>query len=137
MEPGMMEDCVFCRIAAGEIPSYKIYEDDGYFAFLDITPRNKGHALVIPKKHMRWVWDSDDIGGYFRVVQKIALAQKKAFGTDFIVSAVIGEEVPHAHVWLVPRFEGDGHGGALDFSNIKEFSKEQMEEFAESIRKNL
>lgn len=132
-----MTDCIFCKISKGEIPSYKIYEDEEYFAFLDIMPRNKGHTLVIPKKHMRWVWDSEDIGGYFKVVQKIADAQKKAFNTEMIASVIIGEEMHHAHVWLIPRFEGDGHGDAIDFDNIKEFSEDEMKGFADMIRKEL
>jgi len=121
-------DCIFCKIVNGEIPCYKIYEDDNFMAFLDIMPRNPGHALVIPKKHYRWVWDVPDIGLYFAVVGKIANAQRKAFGTDWIVSTVFGEEVPHAHVWLVPRFVNDGHGGSLDLKNVKKLSEEKMKE---------
>lgn len=127
--------CVFCKIIAGEIPSYKVYEDENYLAFLDVNPRNLGHSLVIPKKHIRWVWDSDDIKGYFRVVQKIANAQRKAFNTDWVVSLILGEEVEHAHVWLVPRFPNDGHGGSIKLSNVKKFSDKEMEEAAEKIRK--
>lgn len=132
-----MDDCIFCKIVKGEIPSYKIYEDDDFFAFLDIMPRNKGHVLVIPKDHYRWVWDVPDIGRYYEIVKKVANAQKKAFRTDFIFSAVIGEEVPHAHVWLVPRYDNDGHGSALIFDNIKEFSKNEMQEFAKMINNEL
>lgn len=130
-------DCIFCKIIAGEIPSYKVYEDERYFAFLDIEPRNPGHVLVIPKEHMRWVWDSPDIGGYYEVVQKIAKAQQKVFKTGFIVSLVIGEEVPHAHVWLVPRFPEDGHGGSINLSNIKDIPKERMSEIANQISINI
>lgn len=129
--------CIFCKIISGEIPSYKVYEDENYLAFLDVNPRNIGHTLVIPKKHIRWVWDSDDIEGYFRVVQKIANAQRKAFGTDWVVSLILGEEVEHAHVWLVPRFSNDGHGGSIKLSNVKSFSKEEMEATAEKIRKEI
>ncbi|MBW3019620.1 HIT family protein [Candidatus Woesearchaeota archaeon] len=132
-----MSDCIFCKIAKGEIPCHKIYEDDAFLAFLDIRPRNPGHVLVIPKKHYRWVWDVDNVGEYFEFCRKIALAQKKAFDTDFIVSLVIGEEVPHAHIWLVPRFENDGHGGSIDPKNVKKFSDEEMKEFAEKIKANL
>jgi len=130
-------DCVFCKIAAGEIPSYKVYEDDDFLAFLDITPRNPGHILVIPKKHYRWVWDLENIGDYYAVVGRIANALRQALKTEWVVSAVFGEEVPHAHVWLVPRFAGDGHGGSLDLSNIKKISAEEMKEIAEKIKKYL
>ena len=133
----IMDECLFCKIAKGDLPSYKVYEDNEYLAFLDIMPRNKGHTLVIPKEHYRWVWDMPRIGEYFEVVKKIVFAQKKAFGTDCIVSVIIGIDVPHAHVWLVPRFDNDGHGNALDFNNIKEFSKEEMQEFADSIKKEI
>ncbi|PIR94680.1 HIT family protein [Candidatus Falkowbacteria bacterium CG10_big_fil_rev_8_21_14_0_10_39_11] len=132
-----MTDCIFCKIIAGEIPSYKVYEDDEFLGFLDIQPRNKGHVLVIPKKHVRWVWDVENIEGYFAAVKKIANAQRKAFDTKWVVSMVFGEEVPHAHVWLVPRFANDGHGGSIDLKNFKEFSSEQMSEFAQSIKSNM
>jgi len=119
-------DCVFCKIVKGEIPSYKVYEDDDFFAFLDIRPKNPGHVLVIPRKHYRWVWDVENIGAYYEVVGKVANAIKKAMNTDFVVSIVVGEEVPHAHVWLVPRYENDGHSGALDFDITKEIPEEEM-----------
>ena len=87
----------------GEIPSYKVYEDDQYLAFLDINPQSPGHVQVIPKEHYRWVWDTPDIGKYFEVVKKIAKAQQKAFGTNFILSKIIGDEVEHAHIWVYPN----------------------------------
>ncbi len=110
-----MTDCIFCKIVAGEIPAHKVYEDDHFLAFLDINPTAVGHVQVIPKEHYRWVWDlpsiataeagvssGSTIGHYFEVVRKIALAQKKAFATDFILSKVVGNEVPHAHIWVYP-----------------------------------
>lgn len=130
-------DCIFCKIAAGDIPSYKVYEDDNYLGFLDIRPLNPGHTLVIPKRHFRWVWDIPDVGGYYEIVKKIANAQKKAFGIDYVVSLVFGEEVPHAHIWLVPRIPNDGHGGAIKLDNIKEISSEEMAKIAEKIKANL
>ena len=132
-----MENCIFCKIINGEIPSYKVYEDDDFFAFLDIRPLNPGHTLVIPKKHTRWVWDLDNIGEYFEVVGKVANAIRKAFDTEQVVSLVFGEEIDHAHVWLVPRHAGDGHGGAIDLKNIKELSEDEMKEVAEKIKNNL
>ena len=132
-----MENCIFCKIIAGDIPSYKIYEDAEFLAFLDIRPLTKGHALVIPKKHYRWVWDVENISGYYSVVKKIANAQKHAFGTDRIFSLVFGEEVPHAHVWLIPRYDDDGHGPAIDLKNIQEYSPDQMMAFAEAIKNHL
>lgn len=130
-------DCIFCKIIKGEIPSYKVYEDNDYLAFLDIEPRNPGHVQVIPKEHIRWVWDSPNIGEYFKVVQKIANAIKQALDTNYVVSAVFGEDVPHAHVWLVPRFSNDGHGGALVLKNIKKIETEEMHRIADKIKASL
>ncbi|OGG63644.1 hypothetical protein A3D66_02970 [Candidatus Kaiserbacteria bacterium RIFCSPHIGHO2_02_FULL_50_9] len=98
----MEQDCVFCKITRGEIPSIKIYEDADYLAFMDIRPRAPGHALVIPKQHYRWVWDVPDIGTYFEKARDVARAIQKAFSTDMVHSKVEGEEVHHAHIWLYP-----------------------------------
>ncbi|MBU0461717.1 MAG: HIT family protein [Nanoarchaeota archaeon] len=131
-------DCVFCKIIKGEIPCHKVYEDKDFFAFLDISPLNKGHTLVIPKKHYRWVWDVPNIGEYYETVQKIVAAIKKAMGTDYVVSLVFGEAVPHAHVWLVPRYDDDGHGGAIDIHNVKKnIPPEEMKRIAEKIAKAI
>jgi len=125
-----MEECVFCKIVKGEIPSYKVYEDDNFLAFLDINPQSPGHTLVIPKKHYRWVWDiserrdvSPNIGEYFEIVQKIARAQQRAFNTEWILSKVVGEDVPHAHVWVFPgnNAEGDKADLAGNAEKIKKF----------------
>lgn len=97
-----MKDCIFCKIVAKEIPAHIVYEDDDFLAFLDIRPLSPGHTLVIPKKHYRWVWDIPNLSAYFDVVSKIALAQKKAFNQEMILSKIIGEEVHHAHTWLFP-----------------------------------
>lgn len=132
-----MENCVFCKIVKKEIPCYKVFENEKFLAFLDINPRNPGHTLVIPKEHFRWVWDVPNLGEYFEVTGKIANAIKKALKTDWVVSLILGEEVPHAHIWLVPRFEADGHGSSIDISNIKKIAKEEMEEIAKKIKENV
>lgn len=103
-----MDDCIFCKIVSGDIPSYKVYEDDQFLAFLDIHPHTPGHTQVIPKTHYRWVWDVPNVGEYFEVVKKIAQAQQKAFGTDWILSRIIGDEVEHAHIWIFPNDTVDG-----------------------------
>ncbi len=102
-----MENCIFCKIVKKEVPAQIVYEDADFIAFLDINPLAPGHTQIIPKKHFRWVWDVPNIGEYFTVVQKIALAQKKAFGADIVRSQVYGEEVPHSHVWVWPETVGD------------------------------
>ncbi len=105
-----MDDCIFCKIVKGEASSHKIYEDEEFFVFLDIRPLSPGHAIVIPKKHYRWVWDlpagrqgSPNAGRYFEITQKIAKAIQKSFGTEEVFSKIIGEEVPHAHIWIFPN----------------------------------
>ncbi|MEQ1499908.1 MAG: HIT domain-containing protein [Parcubacteria group bacterium] len=113
-----MENCIFCKIVRGEIPSYKVYEDENFFAFLDINPQSPGHVQVIPKDHYRWVWDVPNAGEYFEVVKKIAKAQQKAFDTDWILSKIVGDEVTHAHIWVFPNREVEGN--AKDFeTNLK------------------
>jgi histidine triad (HIT) family protein len=88
-----MESCIFCKIVAGEIPAHKVYEDDTYIAFLDIHPKSPGHVQVIPKAHIRWVWDVPNPGQYFEAATNIAKAQRKAFGTEWILSRIVGDEV--------------------------------------------
>ena len=95
--------CIFCKIVSGEIPATKIYEDKDFLAFLDIHPQAPGHAQVIPKAHYRWVWDVPNAGEFFEVVKKIARAQQKAFDTDWILARIVGDEVPHAHIWVFPE----------------------------------
>lgn len=117
------ENCIFCKIIAGEIPAHKVYEDENFLAFLDINPRGVGHVQVIPKEHVRWVWDVENVGEYFEIARKIAKAQQKAFNTEMIRSQVFGDEIPHAHIWVWPN---DASGNPKDF-----------EENAERIRTNL
>jgi len=111
-------NCVFCKIIKKEIPSYVVYEDNSFLAFLDINPKSPGHVQVIPKEHYRWVWDVPNSSEYFEVAKKIALAQRKAFNTDFILSKIMGDEVPHAHIWVFPS--RDVIGDPKDFEgNMK------------------
>lgn len=118
-------NCLFCKIINGEIPSHKVYEDEYFLAFLDINPRSPGHVQVIPKEHFRWVWDISNYGDYSLVVQKIAKAIQRTFGTDAVWSRVTGEEVPHAHTWLFPD-PREAKGDKNDFEGN-----------AEKIRSNL
>lgn len=120
----LMENCIFCKIVIGDVPSHKVYEDEQFLAFLDIHPQTPGHTQVIPKEHHRWVWDVPNTGKYFEVVQKIALAQRKAFGTDWILSRIVGDEIAHAHVWVFPSNEAKG-------------DKHDFEENAQKIRAQM
>lgn len=119
-----MENCIFCKIVKKEIPAEIVYEDENYIGFLDIHPQSPGHTQVIPKKHYRWVWDVPNIGEYFETVQKIAKAQQKAFETDWILSKTVGDEVPHAHIWVFPNDKVKGE-------------KNNFNENAEKIKKEL
>ncbi|MDE2041104.1 MAG: HIT domain-containing protein [Patescibacteria group bacterium] len=110
-------DCIFCKIVSKEIPAYIVYEDEEFMAFLDIHPHTPGHVQVIPKKHYRWVWDIPRVGAYFEVAKKLALAQRKAYDTDWILSKVVGDEVPHAHIWVFPNNKVEGQ--ATDFETHK------------------
>ena len=130
-----MENCIFCKIIQGKIPCQKVYEDDTFLSFLDIRPTNKGHCLVVPKKHYRWVWDVPH--NYAKPCNIMVAALKKAFNTNYVISFVMGEEVHHAHIHLVPRFPDDGHGALIDLKNTKQISFEEMQKIAEKIRKNI
>ncbi len=120
-----MNDCIFCKIVAKKVPAQVIYEDSDFLAFLDIRPISPGHALVIPKQHFRWVWDVPNAGTFFEVAQKVALAQKKAFGVEMILSKIVGEEVPHAHIWLYPDVEANARFDKNDLvGNAEKIQKE-------------
>ena len=127
---------IFSKIASGEIPSYKIAEDEKYFAFLDINPLVKGHTLVIPKEETDYIFDVDDdlLAGMMIFSKKIAKAIEKVIPCNRIGIAVLGLEVPHAHIHLVPiNSEAD-----ISFSRPKlKLSEKEFEEIAEMIRVNL
>lgn len=127
---------IFSKIASGEIPSYKIAEDKNYFAFLDINPLGIGHTLVIPKEEIDYIFDMNDelLAGMMVFSKKIARAIEKAIPCNRIGIAVLGLEVPHAHIHLVPiNSEAD-----ISFSKPKlKLTKEEFEEIASKIRSNL
>lgn len=114
-----METCIFCKIIAKEIPAHIVYEDSDFLAFLDIRPQSPGHTLIVPKKHYRWVWDVPNLSAYFDVVSRIALAQKKAFKQDHILSKIVGEEILHAHVWVFPSDKTDGNKNDFEINKEK------------------
>ena len=127
---------IFSRIIAGEIPCYKIAEDDRFFAFLDINPLSKGHTLVIPKVEEEYIFNLDDdtLSGLILFSKKVAVALEQSVKCIRVGVAVIGLEVPHTHIHLIPiNRESD-----MNFKNPKlTLSKEEMTDIAESIRKNL
>lgn len=123
---------IFSRIAAGEIPSYKVAEDEKHYAFLDINPMARGHVLVIPRREVDYLFDlpADEYGELMEFARKVALKLKKAIPCQRIGVAVLGMEVPHAHIHLVPlQTEAD-----MDFRAPKlSLSAEEMEAIARSI----
>ncbi|MCK5137310.1 MAG: HIT family protein [Bacteroidales bacterium] len=123
---------IFSRIIEGEIPSYRIYEDERYYAFLDINPLAKGHTLVIPKVETDYLFDLDDdiLGGMMVFARKVALAIDKTMDCKRVGVAVLGLEVPHAHIHLVPI--NDLHD--IEFSKPKlSFTDEEFKATAELI----
>jgi histidine triad (HIT) family protein len=103
-----MQDCVFCKIIAGQFPSYKVFENDKFLAFLDVYPRTKGHTLVIPKKHYRWVYDVPDFGEYWEVALKVSKGLREVLNPKFLTFVTHGLDVEHAHIHVFPRYEEKG-----------------------------
>lgn len=127
---------IFSGIVAGEIPCYKIAEDENYFAFLDINPLQKGHTLVIPKHEVDYIFDLSDeeIAGLQVFAKKVAIAIRKAIPCVKVGQCVLGLEVPHAHIHLVPmQSEAD-----MRFTNPHlTLTPKEFNEIAESIRTQL
>ena len=127
---------IFSKIVSGEIPAYKIAETEDYLAFLDVFPIKRGHVLVIPKKEVDYIFEMDDeaLAGLHLFAKIVAGAMKKSITCKRIGMAVIGLEVPHVHVHLVPLDSVSD----IDFSQPKlQFTPEEFESVAASIRKNL
>ena len=126
---------IFTKIVKGEIPSYKIAEDENYYAFLDINPLSKGHTLVIPKKEVDYLFNLDDntYNGLFSFTKRVSKAIEKSVDCIRIGLVVYGLDVPHAHIHLIPL---KGTGNEINFSNPKvPLTKEEFIEIAEKINK--
>ena len=127
---------IFSRIISGEIPCYKIAEDERFFAFLDINPLSKGHTLVVPKLEVDYIFNLEDeiLSGMILFAKKVALAIEKSVPCVRVGVAVIGLEVPHAHIHLIPfNKESD-----MNFKNPKlKLSPDEMTAIAFVIRENL
>ena len=127
---------IFSKIINDEIPAYKILENENFLAFLDIFPLAKGHVLVIPKKEIDYLFDisSDEYGELWKFAQQVAKAMDKVINCKRIGVAVIGLEVPHAHIHLVPL----NNVSDINFESPKlSFSEEEMNEVAQNIRKAI
>ncbi|PIF61653.1 HIT family protein [Flavobacterium sp. 11] len=126
---------IFTKIINGEIPCYKIAEDENFLSFLDVNPNAKGHTLCIPKQEINKIFEMEDdlYIGLMQFSKKIAVALEKTVPCKRIGMAVVGLEVPHAHVHLIPLNEMD----EMRFQNKVSLSKDEFEALAESIKANL
>ena len=127
---------IFTKIINGEIPCYKVAEDANHLAFLDISPLAKGHTLVIPKKENDYIFDlaDDELQALTLFAKKVAVALKKSVTCKRIGVAVIGLEVPHTHIHLIPMNQVSD----MNFANLKlKLSSEELKEIAEKIGKNF
>ena len=140
-----MEDCIFCKIISGEIPSAKVYEDDAVYVFLDITQVTPGHTLVIPKKHVRDIFSYDDklASTLFERIPKIARAIQKAFpeckGLNIIQNngEVAYQSVFHSHIHLIPRYSNND-GFSMSFkNNINTYNDTTFQARAQDIQKHI
>lgn len=139
---GIMSECIFCNIIAGDVPASVVYRDENAWAFMDIQPVNPGHTLVVPTAHAAGLTDLDaDTGGHlFRVGQRVAAAlydsRVNCDGVNFVLAdgEAAGQEVFHVHLHVVPRFKGDGfafqHGSG--YGNLP--AREELDEVAEQLR---
>ncbi len=126
---------IFTKIVNGEIPCYKITEDENYLAFLDVNPNAKGHTLCIPKQEINKIFDMDEelYLGLMQFSRKVAKALEKTVACKRIGVAVVGLEVPHAHVHLIPLHDMDD----MRFQRKVSLTKEEFETLANSIQSNL
>ena len=138
----MTDDCIFCRIVDGDIPARSVYEDDDVLAFLDANPLSAGHTLVIPKAHHQALRDLPAAlsTAVFETVHDLVGDVEDAVDADAHTVAVndgpaAGQEVPHTHVHIVPRFEGDGGGPIHAIAGARpDLSDEQLDDIADEIR---
>ncbi|MCD5001313.1 HIT family protein [Enterococcus saccharolyticus] len=140
-----MEDCIFCKIINQEIPSYKVYEDEKVYAFLDITQVTKGHTLVIPKKHVSDIFEYDEqlATDLFTRIPKIARALETAFpemeGLNIVNNnkEVAYQTVFHSHVHLIPRYSKKDDFSLHFGKHMEDYTQEQMQAIADQIQKQV
>lgn len=140
-----MEDCIFCKIIKGELPSSKIYEDDELLAFLDIQPVNKGHVLIIPKQHKAFISELDNkmLGDMITLANKINQAIResdiKSEGINLFLAdgEAAGQEVFHAHLHVIPRFSKDGFGFIFPEDYKNKPQREELDIISQKIQSHL
>ncbi|MHB9287322.1 HIT family protein [Halobacteriales archaeon Cl-PHB] len=140
----MSEDCLFCQIVAGDIPSRTVYEDEHTFAFLDVNPLKKGHTLVIPKDHYETLEDLpvEAAGDLFEAVRTVTPAVEDAVGADATTVAVnngedAGQEIPHVHFHVIPRQPGSGGSPAHRMLEGPDLPDDEMDAVAKSIAEGV
>lgn len=117
-----MSKCIFCEIVAGNIPCYKIYEDEKYLVFLDLFPKTSYQMLVIPKVHTEWVWDVPELGGYYEVAGKVA-RHIRELTSEPVRQMVYGFQVSHAHIQIRPGRKNDRDGSQASETELVEWQK--------------
>lgn len=125
-------DCIFCKIVQGTIPSYRVYEDELFLGFLDIFPLSKGNALLIPKKHYRWVNDVIEFGAYWEAARMLSNNIQNKLGATSISYLTLGEEVFHAHIRIIPRYPADDN--YLTLRKSEKYTDEQMKNIQKKIQ---
>lgn len=131
--------CIFCKIVNGEIPSYKVYEDDSYLAFLDISQATIGHTLVIPKKHYENIFELPEDSKIFQIVTKLSKAVKKATNAQGVNilnnnGEAAGQTVKHFHIHIIPRYENDNF--TINFPS-NSLSQEEFNNLTNKIKQEL
>jgi histidine triad (HIT) family protein len=133
-----MEDCIFCKIVDGKMPAAKVYEDDKVLIFLDIMPANKGHCLVVPKKHSETLVEAsdEDLAAAIKAAKKAAKALSLSLGAAFNIVMNNGKEagqvVNHSHIHIIPRFQKDRL--RIKWSHLK-YEGDEIKEYADKIKK--
>lgn len=129
-----MQDSIFTKIINGDIPSYKVYEDETVLAFLDIHPVQPGHTLVIPKKQVEFVWDlsDDDYKAVMDVAKRVALHLRDVLGVKYVGERIVGVDVPHAHVQIIPFNSVDEYKQPQDMTAEPDFAA--LAAMAEKLR---
>lgn len=129
-------NCIFCKIVRGEISADVVYEDSKALAFLDIKPVNPGHVLIIPKSHHPTILETPDevVSDIFVKAKKVMIAIKEVMGADYVVLSVVGTDVPHLHLHLIPRYHKDG---MQNFWPTKESKREENKKIASEIREKV
>jgi len=127
-----MKDCIFCQIVRGMVPSYRVYEDDTFLAFLDVFPKSKGHTLIIPKKHYRWTYEVKEFQEYWSIAQKVTTSLQKVLKPKWVNYFTHGA-IAHAHIHILPRFESVDTAEVVPSKGVV-IPPEEMKLLTEQIR---